>query len=155
MRPLRQILTADAALARWTERQQRDRAVLQLIKRELPQALAAHVGAASAEAQELILVATSGAAAALLRQRIPPLQTALEHSGMKFTVIRVRVQARSARTKAEKILAKQMDPMTAARLKARARKLTDPALRDALTRLASAGGRRLPDDDPAGEEPDE
>ena len=155
MRPLRQILAADAALARWTERQQRDRAVLQLIQRELPQALAAHVGAASAEAQELILVATSGAAAALLRQRIPPLLTALEHNGMKFTVIRVRVQVRSARVKDAKTLIKQMDAMTAARLKGRARKLADPALRDALIRLANAGGSPIPDDDPAGEEPDE
>ena len=155
MRPLRQILAADAALARWTERQQRDLAVLQLIQRELPQALAAHVGTVSAETQELVLVATSGAAAALLRQRVPPLLTALEHNGMKFTVIKVRVQARSARAKAEKTIIKHMDAMTAARLKARARKLADPTLRDALMRLANAGSRAVPDDDPTAEEPDE
>src|SRR5215471_20813069 len=155
MRPLQQILLADTVLARWTGRLQHEQALLQLVQRELPQALAAHVGAVSAEAQELTLGATSGAAAALLRQRIPPLLTALEHNGMKFTVIRVRVQARSARAKDEKTMIKQMDAMTAARLKVRARKLSDPALRDALMRLANAGGSPIPDDDPAGEEPDE
>jgi hypothetical protein len=83
------------------------------------------------------------------------LLTALEHSGMKFTVIRVRVQARSARPKDEKTIIKHMDAMTAARLKARARKLADPTLREALMRLANAGGRAVPDDDPAVDEPDE
>jgi len=152
---LRQILTADAALARWTERQQRERAVLQLVQRELPQALAAHVGTASAGAQELILIATGGAAAALLRQRVPALQEALERSGWKFTVIRVRVQARPPRSGAEKVLPKQIDAVTAARLSARARRLADPALRDALLRLAKGCAHRIPDDDPSGEEPEE
>jgi len=151
---LRQILAADAALARWAERQQRERAVLQLVQRELPQALAAHVGAASAGAQELVLSATGGAAAALLRQRIPALLVALEHSGWKFTVIRVRVQARSARREPPKSLAKQIDAISAARLKARARQLADPSLQAALVRLANAGARNVPDDDPWGEEPE-
>jgi len=152
---LRQILAADAALARWTERQQREIAVLQLVQRELPHALAAHVGAASAGAQELVLSATGGAAAALLRQRVPTLLVALERGGWKFTVIRVRVQARSALREPPKILAKQIDAITAARLKARARRLEDPALRDALVRLANASARAIPDDDPSGEEPEE
>jgi hypothetical protein len=150
---LRQILVGEAALSRWTERRQREHALLQLVQRELPTTLAPHVGAVIAGAQELILIATGGAAAALLRQRTPTLLVALEHGGWKFTVIRVRVQARSASEHSAKALPKQIDMGTAARLRAAARKLRDPALRKALLRLArqraltvAHDGDRSPDD---------
>jgi hypothetical protein len=146
---LRQILLADAALAQLAERRQREHTVLQLVQRELPQALAAHVSTVSAEAQELSLVATSGAAAALLRQRAPTLLGALNRSGRQFTVIHVCVQARSASSRTEKRPIKQIDAVSAARLRARARKLPDPALSEALLRLASSCRRRDSDDDPS------
>lgn len=149
MRPLQQILLADTVLARWTGRLQREHALLQLVQRELPQALAAHVGAVSAEAQELTLGATSGAAAALLRQRSPALLEALKRSGWQFSGIRVCVQARSAGDRPKKVAAKQLDAVSAARLKARARKISDPALAEALLHLAEVGARRGSDDDPS------
>lgn len=152
MRPLQQILLSDTVLARWTGRLQREHALLQLVQRELPQALAAHVGAASAEAQELTLGATSGAAAALLRQRSPALLEALKRSGWQFSGIRVCVQARSAGDRTKKVLAKQIDAVSAARLKARARKIPDPALAEALLHLAEIGARRGSDDDPSDED---
>jgi len=101
-----------------------------------------------AGAQELTLIATSGAAAALLRQHAPTLLAALQHGGCKFTVIRIRVQARSAPPRPAKALPKQIDRDTAARLTAAARKLEDPALREALLRLAgrSAGTVARADD---------
>jgi len=89
-----------------------------------------------AGAQELTLIATSGAAAALLRQHVPTLLAALQHGGCKFTVIRIRVQARSAPARPAKALPKQINRDTAARLTTAARKLEDPALREALLRLA-------------------
>jgi predicted phage tail protein len=141
VRPLRQILAADATLARWAERQQRDQGVLQQLQKQLPPALAAQVRAVSAGAQELILIATSGAAAALLRHRAPALRVALEHGGWKFTVIRVRVQARSLSDRTRQYLPKQMDSVSAARLRAGARELADPRLREALVRLADAAER--------------
>jgi len=146
LRPLQQILSADAAIAKWTERRQRERTLLQLV--QLPQALAAHVGAARAEAQELVLVASGGAAAALLRQRSPALLEALKRSGWEFNGIRVGVQARSASRPQKKSLPKQLDAISAARLTAAARKLSDPLLSEALRRIADARARRGSDDDP-------
>jgi hypothetical protein len=125
---------------------------LQLVQRELPQALAAHVGAARAEAQELILVASGGAAAALLRQRSPALLDRLSRSGWQFSGIRVGVQARSASRSSEKSPPKQLDAISAARLAAAARKLSDTPLSEALLRIARAGARRGSDDDPLDEE---
>jgi len=136
MRPIRQILAAEPALTRWLDRQQHDHAVLQQVKRALPPALAAHVEAADAGSQQLVLAATGGAAAALLRQRVPELLQALEREGWKFTGIRIRVQPRSAGGSPEKNLSKQIDAVSAATLTARAQALADPALREALLRLA-------------------
>jgi hypothetical protein len=65
------------------------------------------------------------------------------------------VQARSARREPPKSLPKQIDAISAARLKARARQLADPSLQEALVRLANAGARSAPDDDPWAEEPEE
>lgn len=136
MRPIRQILAAEPALTRWLDRQQHEHAVLQQVKRALPPALAAHVEAADAGSQQLVLAATGGAAAALLRQRAPELLQALEREGWKFTGIRIRVQPRSAGGLPEKSVSKQIDAISAAKLTARARALADPALREALLRLA-------------------
>jgi hypothetical protein len=144
---LRQILVGEAALSRWAERRQREHAVLQLVQRELPKTLAPHVGAVVAGTTELVLIATGGAAAALLRQRLPTLLAALEHGGWKFTVIRVRVQARSAPRDSAKTLPKQINTKAAAKLRAAAGELEDPALREALLRLANAGAAQASDDD--------
>jgi len=144
---LRQILVGEATLSRWAERRQREHAVLQLVQRELPKTLVPHLGAVVAGTTELILIATGGAAAALLRQRVPALLAALEHGGWKFTVIRVRVQARPAPRVSAKTLPKQIDTRVAARLRAAAGKLEDPALRNALLRLANAGVPSAADED--------
>lgn len=139
MRPMRLILGAEPALVRWLERHRYEHAVLKQVKRALPPALAAHVAAADAGSQQLVLAVTSGAAAALLRQRAPALLQALEREGCKFTVIKVRVQPRSETISIQKSVAKQIDPDSAARLGIRGGALADPALRAALLRLAAAG----------------
>jgi hypothetical protein len=59
------------------------------------------------------------------------------------------VQARSAGDRTKKVPAKQIDAVSAARLKTRARKISDPALAEALLRLAEIGARRGSDDDPS------
>jgi hypothetical protein len=135
VRPLQQILAADAAIAGWTERQRRESGILRGVQSKLPPALAAQVTGVSADAQELVLIANSGAAAALLRQRLPALAAALEHGGWKFTVIRVRVQARQSVNRSEKRQLKQLDKVTAANLLLHARALEDGTLREALSRL--------------------
>jgi hypothetical protein len=136
MRPMRHILAAEPALARWLDRQQHEHAILQQVKRALPPALAARVAAADTASQQLVLAANGGAAAALLRQRAPALLQALEREGWKFTGIRVRVQPRSADRPSEKSISKQIDAISAAKLKAGASALADPALRKAVLRLA-------------------
>src|SRR5208337_828435 len=94
MRPLRQILSAEAPLAGFLDRRQREVAVLQRVRDSLPPALAAQVGVVDARLPELALVAATGAAAGLLRQRAPSLIDILQRAGWKFTAIKVRVQAR-------------------------------------------------------------
>jgi hypothetical protein len=147
MRPMRQILAAEPALARWLDRQQHEHAVLQQVKCALPPALAAHVEAADTGSQQLVLAATSGAAAALLRQRAPGLLQALQREGWKFTGIRVRVQPRSAGRSSGKSISKQIDAVSAAKLKARALALADPSLRHAVLRLAERAASRTSDEE--------
>ena len=60
----------------------------------------------------------------------------------------LRLIARSAFRPQKKSLPKQLDAISAARLTAAARKLSDPLLSEALLRIADAGARRGSDDDP-------
>jgi hypothetical protein len=73
----------------------------------------------------LALSATSGAAAALLRQRSPQLQQFLAAEGCEFTGIRVRVQARSMPARTEKPVKKQLDEQVCATLYNTAAELGD------------------------------
>src|SRR5207244_4006265 len=73
MRSLQHILSADSTLAGFLDRRRNELAILEHIRRNLPPALAAQVGIAAGEPPELALLAGSGAAGALLRQRIPDL----------------------------------------------------------------------------------
>jgi hypothetical protein len=136
MRPLRNIISAEAALAVLLDRRLRELALLDLLRKTLPPALAAQTGVTSASPPELVLSATSGAAATLLRHRGPELVETLSREGWKFTGIRVRVQARHNRADRSKVHAKQIDEKSAAALRAGADRLGDPDLAAALRRLA-------------------
>ena len=136
MRPLRQILSAEAPLAGLLDRRQREVAVLQRVKDSLPPALASQIGIVDARLPDLALVAATGAAAGLLRQRAPALVNILQRAGWKFTGIKVRVQARLPGAHANKIVAKQLDSTSAGTLRAHAQELADPELAAALRRLA-------------------
>ena len=136
MRSLQQILAKESVLAEWLARHRHELGLEQRVRSTLPPALAAQIGVAAAAAPELVLTAASGAAAALLRQRVPEILEALQREGWKFTGIRVRVQVRSAPARTMKKAAKQIDSRSAARLQALASALDDPALKAALQRLA-------------------
>ncbi|HEX8010300.1 MAG TPA: DciA family protein [Casimicrobiaceae bacterium] len=140
MRPLRDIIAAEAALAGLVDRRRRELTVLDLLQKNLPPALAAQTGVADASPRELVLIATSGAAATLLRHRGPELLEALAREGWKFTGIRVRVQARAYRGNRSKVHAKQMDERSARALRSCAERLADLRLAAALRRLAARGG---------------
>jgi hypothetical protein len=139
MRPLGHILSAETTFAGFLNRRRNELAILQHVRRNLPPALAAQVGIAAAEPPELALLAGSGAAGALLRQRVPDLVEKLAHAGWQFTGIRVLVQPRSSSGRPKKNIAKQLDSLSAAILLAHAGRLADPALAAALRRLAEHG----------------
>jgi hypothetical protein len=136
MRSLRHILSAEATLAGYLERRRSELAILEHIRRNLPPALAAQVGIAAGEPPELALLAGSGAAGALLRQRIPDLVEKLAREGWQFTGIRIRVQPLPAARSRKKIDAKQLDNDSIATLRAHAALLPDADLAGALRRLA-------------------
>lgn len=136
MRPLRQILSTESTLVGLFERRQRELAILQRVRDGLPPALAAQVGIADGRPPELALAAGSGAAAGLLRQRIPVLLQILQRAGWEFTGIQVRVQARSRCDLSPKSIVKQLDMASAQALRTRAGALDDPNLAAAMRRLA-------------------
>jgi hypothetical protein len=136
MRPLRHILATESTLAGFVERRRRELSVLQRLQDNLPPALAAQVDVADARPPELVLIARTGAAAGLVRQRVPTLLQILAHEGWEFTGILVRVQARSPPQVVHKSVEKQLDGISAAVLRRRALEVADPALAAALRRLA-------------------
>jgi hypothetical protein len=136
MRLLGQVLATEVALADLQRRREHELRLQLQLRRGLPPALAAHVNVADARSQELEIVAASGAAAALLRQRAPDLLRKLAGEGWEFTGIRVRVQARTAAVEMPKSPKKQLDVAAAATLRTLAASLGDAPLANALTRLA-------------------
>jgi hypothetical protein len=147
MRLLGQVLQTEATLADLQRRRERELRLQLRLQRALPPALAAHVSVADARSQELELIAASGAAAALLRQRAPDVLHKLAGEGWEFTVIKVRVQARPAAAEPAKVPMKQLDVAAASTLEALASRLGDEPLAQALRRLARHAGRRTGSDD--------
>jgi hypothetical protein len=139
MRPLGHILSAETTLAGFLNRRRSELAILQHVRRNLPPALAAQVSIAAAQPPELTLLAGSGAAGALLRQRVPDLVEKLARAGWQFTGIRVHVQVRPPSGRPRKNIVKQLDGLSAATLRAHAERLADPGLAAALRRLADHG----------------
>jgi hypothetical protein len=139
MRKLQQILSGETEFGELLARRSRELALEKRVQTALPAALAACVGVADARSEELVLLVSSGAAGALLRQRIPQLLAALASAGLKFTGIRVRVQARSAAQRERNSDSKQIDSASIRRLETLAAQLGDEPLSQALRRLARSG----------------
>jgi hypothetical protein len=149
MRRLHQIIHGESAMAELLQRRQRELAVERHVKNALPRSLANCVSVADGRSSELTLSATSGAAAALLRQRAPDLLRVLTGEGCEFTGIRVRVQARPTVQVDSNQPKKQLDSVVAAQLLATAGTLGDSPLATALRRLARRSAPALQgDEDP-------
>jgi Dna[CI] antecedent, DciA len=140
MRRLQQIMTGESVIAELLKRRQHENALEARIKRALPPSLATCIAVTDSRTHELALAATSGAAAALLRQRAPDLLRVLLADGWEFTGIRVRVQARQKAALQINSFKKQLDTVTIARLVATAEAVGDSPLADALKRLARSAG---------------
>lgn len=136
MRPLRQVLSGETTLAGLLDRRSRELVIERCVRATLPPTLAACATVVDARSPELLLAATSGAAAALLRQRAPEIMQRLTGEGHEFTGIRIRVQARAAVGKSRKSIAKQLDAQAAKVLQAAARELAGSPVAKALERLA-------------------
>ena len=138
VRTLRDVLSAETALAASLDRRRRELMVLDHLQKALPPALVPRISIADATRPELVLSVPTGATATLVRHRAPELLETLARRGWKFTGIRVRVQARSSRADTSKVYAKQMDAEAASALLRGAEKIADPRLAAALRRLASS-----------------
>ena len=139
--PFKRILSADATLAAWTERREREEALTAVVRRHLPRPLALRIRVADAHDGQLELAADAGAVAAIVRQRNVELLAALKHAGWEFTAIRVRVQVRTDSEPKRKPLANPLDRMSLQPLATLARSLPQGALKAALDRfLRHVGG---------------
>ncbi|HTS21579.1 MAG TPA: DciA family protein [Casimicrobiaceae bacterium] len=139
MRPLRDILTTEPALAGSLHRHRREAALLARLRTLLPPALAAQVRVADGSRSDLLLAAATGAAATLIRHRGPEVLEKLAGEGWKFTGIQVRVQVRPTFTQRGKVYAKQLDREAAEAVRDGADRIADPDLAAALRRLAERG----------------
>jgi hypothetical protein len=133
--PLARILAADAQLASWTARREREAALLAVVRRALPRPVAERVFVASGEGATLELTTTSGAVASVVRQLGPDILARLAAERWEFSGIRVRVQPQQLRTELPKPLPRQWDSANRRPLAALHGKLPPGPLKAALGRF--------------------
>jgi hypothetical protein len=138
-RPLSRIVTADAQMAQWHERMQRENRLTAVVRRMLPRALADRIRVTEADPPLLVLAVPGGAMAAAVRQRSPDVLAGLRREGLHFTHIELRVQVGAHARAPEKPVEIQVNRINSAPLRALASDLPAGPLRDALLRLARRG----------------
>lgn len=140
--PLQRIIAADATLASWQARRQREEALTAAVRRELPRQLGGRLRATISPAGEIELLAPAGAIAAAVRQRLPDLLTRLQQEGWPATGVRVRVQVVADPVPETKAAPRHLDSAALAPLAELSRGLPKGPLRDALARfLRRSSGR--------------
>jgi hypothetical protein len=138
--PLARVLSADAALAAWTARRDREEKVLRSVRRALPRPVAERVFVADAGGPMLLLSTAAGAIAAVVRQRSSEILSGLGREGWQFSGIRVKVQPRSEPPPTPKRDLPQWDSTSRRPVAALAATLPRGALRAALERLLRRAG---------------
>ena len=136
LQPLAHVLATDATLAAWHARALAEAQLTSAVRRHLPRALADHVHVAEAALAMLTLATSTGAVAAVVRQRLPDILEGLKREGCNFTEIRVRVQVRVDAPPPEKSLKIQRNNTDPAPLRRLAESLPDGPLKAAVERLA-------------------
>jgi hypothetical protein len=129
------IVDADATLASWNARRQREQALLRAVRRELPRPVGERVFVSSAESQTLELSTTAGAIAAVVRQRGTDLLAALRRDGYEFSGMRIRVQPQSMPLSLQKSEFRQWNMAARRPLVALHERLAVGPLKSALARL--------------------
>ena len=90
--PLRTIIAADQQLAGWQARRRREQALTAAVRRLLPRQLGDRVEAVELASGEMELLASAGAIAAAVRQRLPDVRQALQRDGWRCAGLNVRVR---------------------------------------------------------------
>jgi hypothetical protein len=134
------VLGADATLAEWDARRDREEALTGIVRRLLPRPLAMRIHVADARNGQLELAADAGAVAAIARQRSAELLSTLKRLGWEFTGIRVRVQVRADPAPSRKLLANPLDRSSLQPLSTLARELPQGPLKVALERFLRRAG---------------
>ena len=140
LRPLALIVTADATLAAWHARLQRENLLTAIVRRHLPRALADRVRVAEIDSGTLTLAVAAGAVAAVIRQRTPDLLRGLRREGWGFTELRLRVQVAGSGSELHQASSVQRPKFDSAPLHRLARSLSDGPLKRAVLNLARRGG---------------
>jgi hypothetical protein len=134
--PLARILAADATIAAWHLRSRAEADLTAAVRRHLPRALAERVRVSEIANETLTLATSTGAVAAVVRQRLPIILGGLAREGCNFTEIRVRVQVRVDPPESVKSLKIQRERIDPAPLRRLADSLADGPLKAAVQRLA-------------------
>jgi hypothetical protein len=133
--PLNRILAADAQLASWNARREREAALLAVVRRVLPRPVAERVFVASGEGDTLELATPTGAVASVVRQKGPDILARLAAEGWKFSGIRLRVQPRQSTQDLPKPLPRQWDSTSRRPIAALCSQLPPGPLKAALGRF--------------------
>ena len=133
---LARVLAADSTIAAWHARAKAEAELTTAIRRRLPRAIAERVRVAEAVPPTLTLATSTGAVAAVVRQRLPDILGELAREGCNFTEIKVRVQVRVDAAAPEKTLKIQRNKADPAPLNRLADTLAEGPLKAAVRRLA-------------------
>jgi hypothetical protein len=114
-----------------------------LLFEAVPPALAAASRISNFNSGLLVISADNAAVAAKLRQLAPRLRSHLEKSGIQVTGIRVDVQVKAHKIKAEhEVTERALPPDAIRKFSGLAERLPASPLKSALTRLARRGARK-------------
>lgn len=135
VKPLRNYLASDPALARIAQGAAEARALDALLRRALPRNLAKSASAAELRQQTFVIVAENGPTAAKIQQMSRSVVAALNDAGIAVKAILVRVRPGFAAPQAAK--GHELTPAARATLADSAATLPEGPLRKALERLAA------------------
>jgi hypothetical protein len=138
--PIKHVVAADATLAAWEARRHQEAALTGILTRLLPRSLAQRVRVVDGTGTELVIAADAGAIAAVVKQRIPDLLSALRHEASQYSSIRVRVQVRIDPVITTKSQSNHIDRSSIQPLAKLARELPDGPLKAALAKFVRRAG---------------
>lgn len=130
--PLSSVFQNDATIAEWAARRRHEQSLTALVRKCLPRSIGERIRVRDAGSGVLELVATAGAIAAAVRQRLPEVRAALAREAFVFHELRVRVDVASFPAAPETQRPQPWDARSAAALFDLGDRLPPGPLKDAL-----------------------